>query len=508
MMEDLIIVGAPGAFYWTGSVLVLNTTTGSKYAYVDDDNLVLYGSYLGYSVSAGHFTTPDSTEVVGGAPQNGQTGKAYVFQIQQESKVLKVIFQAKGKMLGSYFGASVCAADLNGDGLSDLLVGAPMYSTVREEGRVYVYMNVGEGKMEEAEFELMGSNLYSARFGEAIIDLGDIDDDGISDVAIGAPQEEDLQGAIYIYNGKRKGISQTFSQKITGSLMGNGFSMFGQSLSGGIDVDGNGYSDLVVGAYLSDSAVLLRARAIVIVETSLLLPPSFNRTKPIMCSENRQPAVCMNVTMCFRVKGRHIPGHIVFQYNVSADIKRNAEDLSRFYFVGGTNGTSGQKEVRDIYTPIHFEATYQIGNHIVNNSGHLPPLKPMLQQREGENNIVKNQTVFARYCAWANCSANLHVSASLVLPQSHENKQYFALGSGKTIILNVKLVNDGDDALLTVLHLRFPSNLYFIKVLDSVEKYISCEVAEEKRIVVGVDCTVGHYYVNSLSKVHNDAKQI
>lgn len=45
--------------------------------------------------------------------------------------------------LGSYFGATVCAVDLNGDGLSDLLVGAPMHSKVREEGRVYVYINSG-----------------------------------------------------------------------------------------------------------------------------------------------------------------------------------------------------------------------------------------------------------------------------------------------------------------------------------------------------------------------------
>lgn len=46
--------------------------------------------------------------------------------------------------LGSYYGASVCAVDLNADGLSDLLVGAPMFSSVREEGRVYVYINQGE----------------------------------------------------------------------------------------------------------------------------------------------------------------------------------------------------------------------------------------------------------------------------------------------------------------------------------------------------------------------------
>lgn len=45
--------------------------------------------------------------------------------------------------MGSYFGSSLCAVDLNRDGLSDLLVGAPMHSEVRDEGQVSVYLSRG-----------------------------------------------------------------------------------------------------------------------------------------------------------------------------------------------------------------------------------------------------------------------------------------------------------------------------------------------------------------------------
>lgn len=45
--------------------------------------------------------------------------------------------------MGSYFGSSLCAVDLNGDGFSDLLVGAPMFSEIRDEGQVTVYINRG-----------------------------------------------------------------------------------------------------------------------------------------------------------------------------------------------------------------------------------------------------------------------------------------------------------------------------------------------------------------------------
>lgn len=45
--------------------------------------------------------------------------------------------------MGSYFGSSLCAVDLNQDGLSDLLVGAPMHSLLRDEGQVSVYLSKG-----------------------------------------------------------------------------------------------------------------------------------------------------------------------------------------------------------------------------------------------------------------------------------------------------------------------------------------------------------------------------
>uniref|UniRef100_A0A8C7CWT1 Integrin subunit alpha 4 n=1 Tax=Oncorhynchus kisutch TaxID=8019 RepID=A0A8C7CWT1_ONCKI len=520
LTEDLIIMGAPGTSYWTGSVLVYNTSSRVLSAYVDDSSTVLYGSYLGYSVGAGHFLHPDSTEIVGGAPQHGQTGKAYLFRA--EENMLKIISEVKGSKLGSYFGASVCAVDLNGDGLSDLLVGSPMYSTVREEGQVHVYINQGAANMKEAEFQLVGSNSYAARFGETITDLGDIDDDGFADVAVGAPQEEELRGAIYIYNGRKTGISQTFSQRITGSVLGNDLKMFGQSVSGAIDVDENGYQVSMCCFHIVDmlSSPCARTRPVIVVEAFMPLPVSVDRYVAL-CSDNGLPAVCINATVCFRVHARHFTSSIVLQYNLTADTQHKESFPSRFHFHGNgtSNATTGRvktrhdqltcvphqafirKDVRDIFTPIHFEVSYTLREHTVHNGGStFPALKPILQQRGGHSNLVANKTEFARYCSLANCSTNLQVSAQLVLPQ-HNNMPYFAVGNGKTIMLNTTLVNTGDDAFLPRLQLRFPSNLHYIKVLDAEEKFVSCDFSEENKTIVGVDCSVGNLYLSSGAKV-------
>ncbi|NXV78229.1 ITA4 protein, partial [Atlantisia rogersi] len=519
-IEDLIIMGAPGSFYWTGSVFVYNTTANTIHAYTDSNNQVKFGSYLGYSVGAGHFLTSNSTEVIGGAPQQEQTGKAYIFSIEKQ---LNILFELRGKKLGSYFGAAVCAVDLNADGLSDLLVGAPMQSTIREEGRVYVYINSGSGaKMVELDIELSGSDSYAARFGESIANLGDIDNDGFEDVAIGAPQEDNLKGAIYIYNGREDGIMPSFTQRIQGQEVGNSLHMFGQSIASRIDVDNNGYQDVAVGAFLSDSAVVLRTKPVIIVNASLKHPNSVNRTN-FNCMENDQPAVCMNLKICFDYSGREVPGYIVLLYNLSVDVNRKVDTQARFYF--SSNGTSDtisgnikiyskssackehpafmRKDVRDILTPVHVEASYLLGHHILQkrNAQEFSPLQPVLQQKK-EKDVIKSKFVFARFCSQENCSADLRVTGKFAFPKPHDKKTYLAVGSMKNLLLNISLLNIGDDAYETVLHFQFPKGLYFIRVLELEEKQIQCEVLDDKEIhVVKLECSVGYLYVDHKSKM-------
>ncbi|XP_077435361.1 integrin alpha-4 isoform X2 [Vanacampus margaritifer] len=486
LAQDLIIMGAPGTSYWTGSVLVFNTSSGVMSVYLDDNGSVGFGSYLGYSVDAGHFLDAASLEVVGGAPQYNQRGKVFIFSM--DGNMLRVLAHVSGTELGSYFGASVRAVDLNGDKLSDLLVGAPMATGAsREEGRVHVFLNQGQAKLVEAEFQLSGGKAHAARFGETIADLGDLDDDGYPEVAVGAPQEDDLKGAVYIYNSRKHGISQTPSQRIGGSVLGRDLRMFGQSLSSGVDVDDNGYQDVAVGAFLSDAAIVLRSRPVLQVAAFLVLPEHI-----------QQQAASINVSVCFRVTSRHYKGAIDLQYNLTSDLLHQPSFPHRFYFHGNGSSNStrarvrvrlGQlgctnhvayqkKDVRDIFTPVRFQVSYSLRETDAPKHGskRFAALRPVLQRAAGSRNTVSNQTLFARRCFLANCSTDLRLSAALVLPG---NGRYFALGAARSLMLNASLAVAGDAAFLPRLALRFHRHVHYVKVVNSEDKVVSCDVVDE-----------------------------
>ena len=123
---------------------------------------------------------------------------------------------------GAYFGFSVVACDVNGDGWQDLIVGAPFYSPGKYEvnaGAVFVYLN-HETRGFSDEYVLNATGRVRSLFGHSIACIGDIDRDGFADFAVGAPYEaseesRDESGAVYIYRGAANAAEIKLSQKIS-----------------------------------------------------------------------------------------------------------------------------------------------------------------------------------------------------------------------------------------------------------------------------------------------------
>uniref|UniRef100_A0A3P9C7M9 VWFA domain-containing protein n=1 Tax=Maylandia zebra TaxID=106582 RepID=A0A3P9C7M9_9CICH len=188
---------------------------------------------------------------------------------------------------GEYFGAEVCAMDINNDDITDLIfISAPMYTEPDREGRVYVCRLTGS--FVECNFDdplvLRGHAAVKGRFGSSLAVLPDLNSDGFRDLAVGAPLENNGEGSIYIFHSEGGRISPTYSQRITGSEVESGLKFFGVSISqSSFDQSGDGLPDLAVGS--KGKVVLLRSRPIVIVKTDVSFSPKQILTTNVDCSK-------------------------------------------------------------------------------------------------------------------------------------------------------------------------------------------------------------------------------
>ncbi|XP_059400200.1 integrin alpha-2-like [Carassius carassius] len=247
--KDVIMLGAVGAYGWSGTIVHQTAEKSHiflKNAFekiLDDRN---HSSLLGYSVTS--VIDGSSEFYVAGAPRAAHRGQVIVYSINSQNQPV-IVDSQRGDQIGSYFGSVLCPVDVDADGVTDLLlVGAPMYMSEEksETGRVYLF-TINKGKLSN-QGRLEGSSAsVNARFGTAITAVPDLNLDGFSDVVVGAPLEGNGQGAVYIYYGDRKTIRNQSSQKILGSKLDPVLRFFGRSLDSG-DMNGDLIPDVSVGA--------------------------------------------------------------------------------------------------------------------------------------------------------------------------------------------------------------------------------------------------------------------
>ncbi|XP_037089732.1 LOW QUALITY PROTEIN: integrin alpha-PS3-like [Pollicipes pollicipes] len=364
-----LVMGAPGVLDWTGTLVRYSDfdRSGSggnsrrRRQLQPLGNLLVPNpaptpqlrpyDYLGYSVGSGRFfSSSDGTLYLSGAPR-AAGGKGKVFLIDfpaNEYESYEVLGEWVGSSLGEYFGAAVLAADLNGDGLSDVVVGAPMFGSgsAPEQGRVHVFLNLDDGLFRPVSRPLVGAGAARARFGTALAPLGDLDRDGFADLAVGAPYEDDGRGAVYVFRGGPGDFGTTPSQRIAARDLSGALRGFGVSVSRGVDVDGNGYPDLAVGSHASGDAVLLRSRPVVEFVASLTAEPNKLETSTTefgvhACLSYRGESVPpkLDVTVTLKVESFHAQSAILVddQYQTSVTFPweiRKEKNMCRSFAVG------------------------------------------------------------------------------------------------------------------------------------------------------------------------------
>ena len=195
--------------------------------------------------------------------ENGE-GRAYVYHGSSAGIGTSAAWSAEGNLIAAGFGHSVATAgDVNGDGYSDVIIGANWYSNGEDsEGRAFVYHGSASGLGTTQAWTAEGNQL-DARFGESVATAGDVNGDGFSDVIVGSPQYDNPtsnEGRAWVYHGSASGLLATAAWTAESNQLG---AMFGNSVGTAGDVNRDGYSDVIVGSALLDNPQTDEGRAYV-----------------------------------------------------------------------------------------------------------------------------------------------------------------------------------------------------------------------------------------------------
>jgi len=250
-----------GAVYvYLGTAVGLETTSAVTVTMAQP------GSGFGMSLSgAGDVNLDGYDDVLVGAPYTTvgdveNAGEAYLFLGRNDGLATAPVWQMAGSQKNEQFGTAVSrAGDINQDGYVDILIGAPQHTIADEAvGAAYSFYGRPSGFSTTPDWAVTGDELYSA-LGTAVSGAGDVNQDGYADVLIGIPYGEVDQrdeGVIHLYLGNAAGLPTTPQFIAAGN---KAETMFGNSLSGGSDINQDGAADFLVGApqYKQDEHTIL-----------------------------------------------------------------------------------------------------------------------------------------------------------------------------------------------------------------------------------------------------------
>jgi hypothetical protein len=241
-----VLVGAPEASNGQANegLAFLYYGSANGLAAMPDLNLEMNiaSARFGYSVAtAGDVNGDGYADVVIGAPEAGGTGRAYIFQGGPGGLSSTPVLTLNGAA-ASRFGHSVSTAgDINSDGFSDVLIGAP------SAGNLSVHLGSVLG-LTTTPHELLPNPQVGSNYGWAVATAGDVNGDGYSDIVVGAPDytnDQAGEGVAFVYHGSEDGLVLPFVRRLERNQAG---ARFGYSVAGAGDMNGDGYFDVVVGA--------------------------------------------------------------------------------------------------------------------------------------------------------------------------------------------------------------------------------------------------------------------
>jgi len=255
---------------WGGWASTESLSTSTNWTAESDQVLAEFGSSV---ATAGDVNADGYSDVIVGAylytNGNNNEGRAWLYLGSASGLATSPAWTVEANQDDAKLGISVATAgDVNGDGYSDVIIGAWSYTNGQtDEGRAYVFHGTGAGLAGSPSWTAE-SNQAMAGFGGSVACAGDVNGDGYSDVIVGASDYdngESNEGRAYIYLGSTTGLATAPARTLEGNQIdGN----FGWSVATAGDVNGDNYSDVIVGASLYDNGQADEGRAFVYLGSS------------------------------------------------------------------------------------------------------------------------------------------------------------------------------------------------------------------------------------------------
>ncbi|XP_015415161.1 PREDICTED: integrin alpha-X [Myotis davidii] len=308
------------------------------------------------------------------------------------------------------------------------------------------------------------------RFGAALTAMGDVNGDKLTDVAIGAPGEDENQGAVYLFHGASgPGLSPSHSQRIRGSQLSPGLQHFGQSLSGGQDLTLDGLVDLAVGA--QGHALLLRTRPVLRVWVDIRITPAEIARSVFECRENTasirdlgDATVCLRVHESPRTRLGNLQSDVTFDLTLDpghlsprAIFKEtNTRHLSRVRVLGLRQHCEDVKLllpacVEDAMIPITLSLNFSLVGQPIPSFGNLQPILAPDTRRHFTTSLPFEK----------NCGDDHVCQDDLGITVDASGLETLVVGNTLELNMGVKVWNEGEDSYGTTVTFSYPPGLSY-----------------------------------------------